>query len=106
MLHRRDMMLRLGQLGLGSLTLPTLLEASSTPAVAKRTGKAKSCILVFLWGGPPQQDLWDMKPAAPSGIKSLFAPIRTRVPGITICDRMPRLAKHTDKLAIVRSVTH
>jgi len=73
----------------------------------KRTtgGKAKSCILVFLWGGPPQQDLWDMKPDAPVGIRSLFAPIRTRVPGIDICDRMPLLARHTDKLAIVRSLT-
>src|SRR3954468_12367713 len=106
MLHRRDMMLRLGQLGLGSLTLPTLLEASSTPAVAKRTGRAKSCILLFLWGGPPQQDLWDMKPDAPAGIRSPFRPIRTVVPGLDVCDQMPLLAKHADKVAVVRSVTH
>src|SRR4051794_3595002 len=115
MIHRRDAMLRLGQYGLGALTLPGLLSASGDsrsplagPATTqKRTpGKARSCILIFLWGGPPQQDLWDMKPDAPSGIKSQFSPIRTRVPGIQICDQMPLLAKHTDKLAIVRSYTH
>src|SRR5262245_44605258 len=108
MLDRRDAMIRLGQLGLGALTLPGLLEASSARPErdSLRLGKAKSCIFVFLWGGPPQQDLWDMKPDAPAGIKSQFAPIRTRVPGIQICDQMPLLAKHTDKLAVVRSYTH
>src|SRR6478752_7575934 len=101
MLNRRDAMFRLGQLGLGALTLPQLLEAApSTPR------HAKSCIHIFLWGGPPQQDMWDMKPDAPQGIRSLFQPIRTVVPGIDICDQMPLLARHTDKTAIVRSVAH
>src|SRR5262245_49565007 len=106
MLHRRDLMLRLGQYGLGGLTLPGLLRAEGAKRSPARSGRAKSCILVFLWGGPPQQDLWDMKPDAPAGIRSHFSPIRTRVPGIDICDQMPLLAKHTDKLAVVRSVTH
>ncbi len=106
MLHRRDLMLRLGQYGLGALTLPALLGAERAAPALPRAGKAKSCVLVFLWGGPPQQDLWDMKPDAPAGIRSLFSPTRTRVPGIDICDQMPLLAKHTDKLAVVRSVTH
>ncbi len=107
MLNRRDAMLRLGQLGIGSATLPCLLGAEkvlAAPATPRR--KAKSCIYVFLWGGPPQQDLWDMKPAAPQGIRSLFKPIRTVVPGIEVCDQMPLLAKHTDKVAIIRSLTH
>jgi len=104
MLNRRDAMLRLGQLGLGALTLPGLLRATSTAPTRPRP--AKSCIYLFLWGGPPQQDLWDLKPDAPQGIKSLFAPIHTVVPGIDICDQMPLLAKHTDQLAVVRSVTH
>ena len=104
MLNRRDAMLRLGQLGLGALTLPGLLRASSSTPTRARP--AKSCIYLFLWGGPPHQDLWDLKPDAPQGIKSLFAPIRTVVPGIDICDQMPLLAKHTDKLAVVRSLTH
>jgi hypothetical protein len=107
MLHRRDAMLRLGQLGLGALALPRLLATEKAQAThATQHRKAKSCIYIFLWGGPPQQDLWDMKPDAPQGIRSLFQPIRTAVPGIEICDQMPLLAKHTDQVAIVRSVTH
>ena len=103
MLHRRDAMLRLGQLGLGALSLPGLLRASTTPA---RRRPAKSCIYLFLWGGPPQQDLWDLKPDAPQGVRSHFKPIRTKVPGIDICDQMPALARHTDKVAVVRSLSH
>lgn len=104
MLHRRDAMMRLGQLGLGAFTLPDLLQAAPPPATSRK--QAKSCIYLFLWGGPPQQDMWDMKPDAPQGIRSQFKPIRTVVPGIDICDQMPALAKHTDKIAFVRSVTH
>src|SRR5947209_8257648 len=107
MLHRRDAMIRLGQLGLGALSLPSFLSARPASAAGSRGRRtAKSCIYIFLWGGPPQQDLWDMKPDAPLGIRSLFQPIRTVVPGIDICDQMPLLAKHTDKVAIVRSVAH
>ena len=106
MLHRRDAMLRLGQLGLGGLTLPGLLHADPPAAGDAPRRRAKSCIYLFLWGGPPQQDLWDMKPEAPVGIRSQVSPIRTRVPGIDVCDQMPLLAQHTDKIAVVRSVTH
>jgi hypothetical protein len=111
MFNRRDAMIRLGQLGLGAMTLPGLLEteqahASPRTAVRGLGGKAKSCIYIFLWGGPPQMDLWDMKPESADGFRSLFKPINTVVPGIDICDQMPLLAKHTDKLAIVRSLTH
>ena len=109
MLHRRDAMIRLGEigLGLGSLTLPNLLGmeriARAQPA---RRGKAKSCIFLFLWGGPPGQDLWDLKPDAPESIRSPFRPIDTSAPGLTFCDQLPRLAMQADKLAIVRSMTH
>jgi hypothetical protein len=105
MLNRRDAMIRLGSLGLGALTLPRLLRANTGGAYAPKR-RARSCIYIFLWGGPPQQDLWDMKPDAPQGIRSLFQPIKTRVPGLDICDQMPLLARHTDKLAVVRSLTH
>src|SRR5437762_1312917 len=98
MLHRRDAMIRLGQVGLGSLTLPGLLAAGEQAASAKAS--AKACILVYLWGGPPQQDTFDMKPDAPDGIRSQFQPISTVVPGISICDQLPQIAKVTDKLAI------
>lgn len=108
MLHRRDAMMRLGQFGLGSLSLSGLLRAEQTrresPAV--RTPSAKSCILIYLWGGPPQQDMWDMKPLAAEGIRSQFQPIPTVVPGIDVCEHMPLFARHTDKTAIIRSLTH
>lgn len=106
MLHRRDAMLRLGQVGLGGLALPGLLAAQAQAASSVQTSKAKACILVYLWGGPPQQDTFDMKPDAPDGIKSQFQPISTAVPGIQICDQLPQIAKCTDKLAIIRSYTH
>jgi hypothetical protein len=107
MLHRRDAMLRLGQLGLGSLTLPGLLQAEQTRTPAtSRPRRARSCILLYLWGGPPQNDMWDLKPDTPQGIRSLFRPIRTVTPGFDVCDQMPLLARHTDKVAIIRSMSH
>jgi hypothetical protein len=106
MLNRRDAMIRLGQLGLGTLTLPGLLRAEQAPAAPAPRRRARSCILLYLWGGPPQNDLWDLKPDAPQGIRSLFRPIRTVTPGFDLCDQMPLLARHTDKLAIIRSMSH
>src|SRR6267142_111812 len=109
MLNRRDAMLRMGQLGVGALTLPSLLQAQTSPvahAPGSPTRRAKSCILLYLWGGPPQQDMWDMKPDAPQGIRSLFSPIRTVTPGFDVCDQVPLLAQHTDRIAIIRSMTH
>src|SRR3954453_5708797 len=100
-------MLRIGQAGLGALALPKLLRPETTAAIANGPrATAKSCILLYLWGGPPQQDMWDMKPNAPEGIRSQFQPIHPVVPGIQICDQLPLVAKHTDKMAIVRSYTH
>src|SRR3954464_2141887 len=100
-------MLRIGQAGLGALAWPKLLRAESTAAIANGPrATAKSCILLYLWGGPPQQDMWDLKPDAPDGIRSEFKPIDTVVPGIRICDQMPQIARHTDKTAIIRSFTH
>jgi len=105
MLHRRDAMMRLGQVALGSLTLPRLLAAQEQQVPSQRAS-AKACILVYLWGGPPQQDTFDLKPNAPDGIRSQFQPISTIVPGIQICDQLPQIARHTDKMAIIRSYTH
>src|ERR1051326_8471236 len=105
MLNRRDAMVRMGQAGFGALSLPGLLQAlhANDPTPSRST---KSCILLYLWGGPPQQDMWDMKPDAPEGIRSLFQPIQTNVNGIQLCEYLPKLAQHADKLALVRSVTH
>jgi hypothetical protein len=93
--------------GLG-LSLPQLLQAEG---VAKRVGlshrpTAKSCLSIFLCGGPSQPDLWDLKPEAPAGIRSTFEPIETNVPGILFGSLLPQVARHADKLALVRSMTH
>ncbi len=109
MLNRRDAMIGLGQMGLGAVTLPGLLSAERAAAATsapRHRATAKQCILVFLWGGPPQQDMWDMKPDAPEGIRSPFKPIRTSASGIEVSDQMPQLAKVMDRCSLVRSVTH
>lgn len=61
-------------------------------------------INIFLGGGPPHQDLWDLKPDAPSEIRGEFRPIGTNVPGIEICEVFPQLAQRMDRCAIIRSV--
>lgn len=103
---RRDAMLRLGRLGGAAISLPMLLGAEQAGATARPAPRAKSCILLYLWGGPAQQDMWDMKPDTPVGIRSEFRPIATVVPGMEICDQMPLVARQTDKIAILRSLSH
>jgi hypothetical protein len=101
---RREV-LRAGALGLFGLGLPELLQAQQaagpTPA-----GKARACILLFMWGGPAQQDTWDPKPNAPAEYRGEFRPISTRVPGVQVCEHLPRLARHMDTLALLRAMTH
>jgi uncharacterized protein (DUF1501 family) len=97
--------LRAGSLGLFGLSLPRLLEAQAAAAKA-RHGRAKACILLFMWGGPAQQDTWDLKPEAPAEYRGEFKPIATNVPGIRISEHLPLLARQADKLALVRSMTH
>ena len=68
--------------------------------------ESRACIVLRLTGGPSQLDTWDMKPDAPSGIRGPFRPIRTNVPGIEISEIFPRMARHADKYAVIRSVHH
>ena len=68
-------------------------------------GRARRCILVYLLGGPPQIDMWDMKPLAPAEIRGPFKSIASPVPGMQFCEHLPRLASHARGLAILRSVT-
>jgi hypothetical protein len=99
-LSRRSF-LRIGALGLGGLTFPQLLRAES----AQGRGKSqKALILVYLPGGPPHQDMFDLKMDAPSEIRGEFSPIATNVPGIQICEHLPRMAKMADKFTFIRSV--
>ena len=67
--------------------------------------RAKSIIMIFLGGGPSQIDTYDMKPAAPSEFRGEFNPIKSNVPGMELCELMPRQAKIADKFAVVRSAT-
>jgi hypothetical protein len=92
--------LRVGGLGLGELALPDLLRARGP------TRPARHCIQLFMWGGPSQHETFDLKPNAPAGVRGLFRPIATNVPGIRICEHLPLLARRADRYAIVRSVTH
>ncbi|HEY2159644.1 MAG TPA: DUF1501 domain-containing protein, partial [Isosphaeraceae bacterium] len=97
--------LQVGYSGLLGLGLPGLL-ASRAAASGGATGKAKSVIVILLSGGLGQHDSFDMKPEAPDGIRGEFKPIATNVPGIHICEHLPRLAQRADRLAIIRSMAH
>src|SRR5262245_18658910 len=99
-LNRRGF-LQIGSLGLGGLTLPGLLRAESAAGVQSAH---KSVILIYLVGGPPHQDMFDLKPDAPKEIAGPWKPAATNVPGIRICEALPRLARIMDRLVVVRSL--
>ena len=93
--------LRIGGLALGGLALPEILRAEAQSGVRS---PIKGIIMVLLPGGPPHLDMYDLKPDAPAEIRGEFRPIATNVPGIEICELMPRLAGMADKLALIRSL--
>lgn len=103
---RRDV-LQVGVLGMAGLALPQLLRlqqcraAEAQPAAVPR---GKSVILIWLRGGPSHIDSYDMKPHAPVEVRGEFRPMSTNVPGIEICDLLPRQAAIMDKLAIIRGI--
>jgi hypothetical protein len=99
-LSRRSF-LQIGGLALGGLALPQILRAEEA---AGTTAKGKGVIMVFLPGGPPHQDMWDLKLDAPSEVRGEFSPIATKVPGIEICEHFPRLASMADRLTFVRTI--
>ena len=93
--------LRIGALGLGGLNFSQLLRAEAQQG---RGSSSKALILVYLPGGPPHQDMFDLKMNAPSEIRGEFSEIATSVPGIRICEHLPKMARMADKLAFIRSV--
>ena len=106
-LGRRNF-LRIGGLATLGVTLPGLLrarESTSASAVEKR-GKAKSCIFIFLQGGPAHQDTFDPKPDAAVEYRGEFKAIATNVPGTLVCEHLPRLARLADRYALIRSCYH
>jgi hypothetical protein len=100
--------MRIGSLGLLGLTMPQLAalrRAAADPSpLADR--RRNSCVFIFLFGGPSHIDLWDMKPEAPLEIRGEFKPVSSRVPGIHVCEHLPRFARQMDKICLLRSMTH
>src|SRR4051812_33165479 len=97
-LSRRDM-LRVGALGAFGLSLPSVLRAESA---AKRPLDRRSVILLWMQGGPSHIDTFDPKPEAPAEIRGEFGVVKTRLPGVVLCEHLPKLAKNLDKFSIVR----
>lgn len=97
---RRDF-LRIGGLALGGCTLRDLLAAESRAGIKN---SHKAVIMIYLVGGPPHQDMWDLKPNAPSEIAGPMRPAATNVSGIEICDLFPQLAQRADRFALIRSI--
>jgi hypothetical protein len=99
----RRSFLKIGGLGLGAgaLNLADILRAESISGVSS---SHKAVINIFLGGGPPHQDMWEIKSDAPAEIRGEFKPIATKVPGIQICEVFTRVANAMDKFAVIRSV--
>ncbi len=109
-----------GQAGTGTLSRRDLLRYSATgalgaaltgatiaPAAASReSSQVRSCIVIFAEGGPSHLDTWDPKPEAPSEYRGPFGAVETNVPGVRICEHLPRMARLADKLTILRGLTH
>ena len=97
---RRDF-IRIGAMGIGGLTMANLLEAEAQAGVGS---SHKAVINIFLPGGPPHQDMFDLKMDAPREIRGEFKPIFTNVPGLQICEEFPLMAKMMDKFTVIRSI--
>jgi Protein of unknown function (DUF1501) len=102
MLSRRRM-LQIGSLGTLGLSLPAALRAEAHSGLKVR---AKSVIFLHQFGGVPQQDTFDMKPNGPAELRGEFKPIASSVPGLTVCELLPRMAQVMDSVTVVRSVCH
>lgn len=100
---RREL-LQVGGAGLFGLSLPKLLAAEEAQPFTN--GRAKSVIFLFLFGGPSQLETFDLKPDAPSAIRGPFKPIASRTPGLLISEHLGRTAQISDKLCVVKTVSH
>ncbi len=104
---RRDC-LRAGALSLLGLTAAEWqqLRAATLARSPMAAPRAKSCVFIFLFGGPSHIDLWDMKPDAPAEVRGEFESIATAASGIRLCEHLPQLAQQMDKFCLLRSMTH
>ncbi len=102
---RREV-IQAGAVSLLGLGMNHLTALQALPAPAARPPRAKSVIYIFLSGGLAQHESFDMKPDAPMEYRGEFKPIRTRTPGLHICEHLPNLARISEKWSLVRSLTH
>jgi hypothetical protein len=102
----RRRLLQAGSLGWFRLQLPAWLQALGSPTHAAPRSETKACILVFLYGGPSHLETFDMKPHAPAEVRGEFSSIQTSVPGLAICEHLPRMARVMHRVALVRSLHH
>jgi len=93
--------LQIGSLAMGGLSLPQVLRAQD---LSGKRDSHKAVIMIFLSGGPPHQDWFDLKPEAPAEIRGPRVPIATNVPGLEVCELMPQLANMADKFSFIRSI--
>lgn len=105
-LSRRSL-LRLGVGGLG-LSFTGLLQARAIARPVEPSGLAplKACVIVFYYGGPSHLDTYDLKPDAPAEVRGEFKPISTSVPGLHLCEHLPKMARCMHKVALIRSMHH
>lgn len=103
-LTRRKMLAT--SIGSCGLSLPMMLQLQNAVAGAKAQGRAKSCIILYCWGGMSHHETWDPKPNAPSEIRGEFGTIPTATPGIHFGEHMPLMAQQSEKLAVIRSIHH
>src|SRR5262245_41995700 len=107
--YRRDFLKIGAGAGLLGLSLPQLLRLEAEAARAKpgaKGRKANAVIMVWQGGGPSHLDSWDLKPAAPEGIRGEFKPIKTKAEGVEISEHLPKMAEVMDKATVVRSLHH
>jgi len=104
-LNRREW-LRIGLGGLGLSWLPAPQAPGANQRQAPGFGKARSVILVYASGGQSQLDMWDPKPQAPLDVRGQFSAISTAVPGVHVCEHLPRIAQLADRYTIIRSMSH
>ncbi len=103
--NRREVLAASGALLAGGGTAPRL-NADERPGTRRRSGKAKSVIFLYLHGGAPTQDMFDLKPDGPVESRGEFVPISTNVPGIDVCEHLPKMARWMDRAAVLRAVNH
>ncbi|MDA7681381.1 DUF1501 domain-containing protein [Verrucomicrobiales bacterium] len=96
--------LKVGGLSLGGASLPQILSAESSSSSNAGGLGHKAVIMIFLAGGPPHQDMWDIKRDAPSNIRGEFNSMKTNVPGIEICELFPKIASMADKFTFINSI--